>query len=203
MTDGSDVALAKKAKHGNAEAFAVLVHRHINPLYGYAYRLTKSSASADDLVQDTWLAAWQAIGSFNPEKASLSTWLHRILHNKYIDTLRKSRDTLTDNEISELPDDHNVERSFTQAQRQQALNKLIDALPENQRSALVLYYMQGFTNAEVANILGIKLRAAESLIARARKALLKSFATSKSKDDEHKLADSMTSQMQATPTKPT
>ena len=160
---------------GDQQAFATLLSRHVDALYTYAFRLTGSAPNAEDLVQETWLAAWQHARGFNPRKAKVTTWLHRILRNKYIDAARKNRLQLDETAVATLVDDFNAERTAVQHQQTGLLDELIQELPERQRSALVLSYAQGFANRDVAKILGIGLRAAESLLARTRRSLQDSF----------------------------
>ena len=159
---------------GDKDAFGILVRRHVDSLYRYALRLTGSSDNAEDLVQETWLAVWQNANRYRPNKASLSTWMHRILHNKFIDGRRRRRE-----EPSHTPADtadtqqHSPWQSATpnEPDLMPRLNRLLSALPENQRAALTLAHIQGFSNKEIAHILGVSLRAAESILARARRTL--------------------------------
>ena len=159
---------------GDKDAFGILVRRHVDSLYRYALRLTGSSDNAEDLVQETWLAVWQNANRYRPNKASLSTWMHRILHNKFIDGRRRWR-----GEPNHIPADtadtqqHSAWQSATPSEPDlmPRLNSLLSALPENQRAALTLAHIQGFSNKEVAHILRVSVRAAESMLARARRTL--------------------------------
>jgi len=160
-----------RAGDGDRDAFAVLVHRHVDALYRYALRLTASPANAEDLVQETWLAAWQNARRFRPERASLATWLHRILHNRFVDTVRKRQPDSDPAALASLLADPGDARDDANTKLTARLNQLIMQLPENQKAALALAHLQGFSNKEVAHILGVRLRAAESLLARARRTL--------------------------------
>ena len=164
-----------RAKKGDREAFTLLVNRHIDRLYGYALSLTQAATTAEDLVQETWLAAWQRAASFNPRKASVGTWLHRILHNKFIDMARKPQLLRQEGAVAAIADAYDAEQNHAQMQQMAKLNSLIHNLPTNQKAAIVLTYTQGFSNREVAHILGLGLRAAESLLARARNTLKQGF----------------------------
>ena len=156
---------------GDQQAFAVLVKRYIDALYNYAFRLSGKAALADDLVQETWLAAWQHAMGFNPRKAKLTTWLHRILHNKFIDAARKNRLHLDESAVAAAVGDYNAEYIATQNQQSVLLDELINELPEREKAAIVLTYSQGFANRDVAQILGLSVRATESLLARAKQTL--------------------------------
>lgn len=153
---------------GDQDAFAILVGRHVDSLYNYALRLGRVPALAEDLVQDAWLAAWQHAASFNPAKAKVTTWLHRILHNKFIDATRRQREHLSESAVAAAVVDSDTESAAANRQSTALLNELIEQLPQNQKAAIVLTHMQGFNNREVAQILGLGVRATESLLARAR-----------------------------------
>ncbi len=161
----------RRAQRGDREAFAMLVHRHIDPLYSYALRLCRVPSMAEDLVQEAWLAAWQNAASYKPGKARLSTWLHRILHNKFIDDVRKDRMDTNPQAIATALDATDIEADAVARQHAELLDGLIDGLPQNQKSAIVLAHIQGFSNAETADIMGTSVRAVESLLARGRRAL--------------------------------
>ncbi len=161
----------REVQRGSRDAFSTLVLRHLDALYAYALRLSQHPATAEDMVQETWLTLWQKARSFNPRKARLSTWLHRVLHNRYVDTLRRERADITA-PLDDYPDPAG-ERSMTPASDQlDELDGMINTLPLTQKSALTLTYLQGFSNRETAEIMGLSTRAVESLLARARATLL-------------------------------
>jgi RNA polymerase sigma-70 factor, ECF subfamily len=161
----------KRVQAGDRDAFAVLVHRHIDSLYSYAMRLTHTPANAEDLVQDTWLSAWQHAARYQAKKAKLTTWLHTILYNKFVDTMRKQppKNNIDDIDMPDQPDAQ--EPPFLSDENLARLHTLINTLPLNQRSAVVLSHLQGFSNSEVAEIMGASVRAIESLLVRARQSL--------------------------------
>ena len=158
-----------RSQDGDRAAFGALVHRHVDALYGYARRLVGHPVVAEDLVQDAWLSAWQQAHRYNPRKASVRTWLYRILHNRCIDQLRAARphETLGDEDLAAPSPDSDAEL--------EQLSRALDGLAEQQRAAIALTYLSGFSNRECARILGVRLRAFESLLARARGALRKTL----------------------------
>ncbi|MEE2783090.1 MAG: sigma-70 family RNA polymerase sigma factor [Pseudomonadota bacterium] len=161
--------------NGDESAMAILIGRHIDALYRYASRLTSSPASAEDLVQDTWLAVWQKASSFKPTQAKLTTWLHRVLYNKYVDQARKDK-LLTfkpDPETEAVNPQTDADIDGRRAQIW--LDTKLSELPSTQRSAVVLAYGQGFGNKDIARIMGISVRAVESLLARARRSLKQDY----------------------------
>ena len=164
-------------RNGDEDAFEVLMGRHVDALYRYALRLSNSPALADDLTQDTWLTVWEKTSSFKPKKASLKTWLFRVLHNKFIDVVRKNKveDHDAAIETSLKAESEELVKLAENQQAQEALFRDISELPEQQRAAILLAHAQGFGNREVAQILGTTVRATESLLSRARRTLKNRF----------------------------
>lgn len=156
---------------GDEAAFAELMHRHIDSLYSYAVRLLRSSSGADDLVQETWLAVWRRANTFKPNQVKLTTWLHRILHNKYIDTIRRDRLVLDESAVTSQVAAEQPAAQVERAKQLQQLEKHIALLPDNQKVAILLSHQQAMSNQQIATVLGQSVRAVESLLARARRTL--------------------------------
>ncbi|MCZ6710706.1 MAG: sigma-70 family RNA polymerase sigma factor [Gammaproteobacteria bacterium] len=175
LSELSDDGLMARIRHHDQEAFACLLARHLNPVHAYLYRLTGSRADADDLSQDTFLRVWRKAASFKPGRVKLTTWLHRVAHNLCVDDFRKRR-THAVVSLDEPPagfEEEAVHPAIQDAdcENLELVNIALMRLPESQRSALVLCQIQGFSNHEGAEILGISVSALESLLARARRRL--------------------------------
>jgi RNA polymerase sigma-70 factor (ECF subfamily) len=162
---------------GDEQAYSTLVQRQGDRLYGYLMRLTRSPADAEDLLQETFLRVWRSADSYRPGNVAAATWIHRIAHNLYIDSFRaKRRRAGISVELDDsVPLEHHtgieLESGLVSAQLLEQVEDAISRLPENQRAALLLCQTQGFSNPDAANILGISVRAVESLLARARRTL--------------------------------
>jgi RNA polymerase sigma-70 factor (ECF subfamily) len=166
-----DAALMAAIAEGDHDAFDVLVRRHLDSIHGYLYRLTGSPTDAEDLAQDTFIRVWQKAGSYQPGRAKLTTWLHTIAHRRTMDVFRKRRELPFPDGL-ELPDpEADPSADYEAGENRLRLAKALSALPEGQRAAILLCQMQGFSNAQAAEILGLQVRALESLLARARRAL--------------------------------
>jgi len=164
------VALVRK---GDQRAYTDLVVRHLPAIEVYAKRIVNDDTLAQDIAQDVMVVLWQRSGDFNPDKARLTTWLHRIAHNRCIDIMRKrQREVNCDASDSEYP----VVESET-ATDLQPIDVALMRLPESQRTALVLTYYQNLSNRDVAEIMNSSVRAVESLLVRARGNLKKQLET--------------------------
>ena len=174
---------------GDRQAFAMLVELHLHPIEAFATRMLADSAEAQDVAQEVMLRLWQRASEFDPGRARLSTWLHQIAHNLCIDRLRKIRRLSSWDEAQNhrSEDAHQTTQLGAQPmlstghaapmassladERSAVVSRALSQLPERQRSALLLTYYQALTNREVADIMGISVRALESLLVRARTAL--------------------------------
>jgi len=170
-----EAALVRRVAGGDRDAFRILVMEHQGPLGAYAQRMLGERSAAQDVVQETLLRLWSRAGSFRPEAARLSTWLHNIAHNLCIDRFRgdsRMRFGEDAEDSSAAPDPTLTEEQRREGQR---LRGAIAALPERQRSALLLCHYQGLSNRDVARILEISVDALESLLRRARRRLKQSL----------------------------
>lgn len=169
MTDDQELMIAIQA--GNARAYESAVKKHLKSISHYAFRMLGNTKDTEDITQETFLRLWTHADTWHSEKASVSTWLHRIAHNLCIDYLRKDKSAIT----SEYLDEHEGHESpAEQPDKDARLSSLRDALaqlPERQRSAIVLNHYHGFSNREIAQIMEISVDALESILARARRGL--------------------------------
>ena len=184
MDAPEDDALMKLVRSGDRAAFDRRVQRHLDSVHRYLVRLTPSPADADELAQETFLRMWQRAASYRPGQVRLTTWLHRIAHNLAVDRFRRQRgesvsldapEALSATDGTALPDEQ-----IGLARTGRVLERAIAALPANQRAALILCQVQGFSNRETARILGVSVRGVESLIARARRTLRRNLDAAES-----------------------
>ncbi|MGH2694185.1 MAG: sigma-70 family RNA polymerase sigma factor [Actinomycetota bacterium] len=158
----------------------------LDSLYGAALRMTRNPADAEDLVQEAMLRAYRSFESFEPG-TNLKAWLFRILTNAYINTYRKrqrepkkvSRDEIEEFDLYQQLKEHDPDFSVTPENI--VLDNLVDSdiiaaideLPEQFRLAVVLSDIEGFSYAEMAEIMGVPMGTVMSRLHRGRKALQK------------------------------
>lgn len=171
--------LVRRSQEGDLDAFEELISRHERKIYTAAYRLVGNHEDANDLAQEAFLRAFQAIKNFRGE-ASFLTWTNRIVTNLCRDELRKryrapvesldERITLDEGEVSkQVPSpDPQPDEAYEIKELQEKLQLLINTLSPEFRLALVLRDLQGYSYEEIAGQLDCSLGTVKSRINRAR-----------------------------------
>ena len=154
-------------------------------LYVAARRMTRNSADAEDLVQDTYLRAYRAYGSFT-EGTNLKAWLFRILTNSYINTYRAKQRRPVESDLADVEDLYLYNRlssadasSFSRSAEDELMDMFTDSevkealedLPDNFRMPVLLADVEGFSYKEIAEILDIPIGTVMSRLHRGRKAM--------------------------------
>lgn len=156
--------------------------QHRDYLYAYALRRVGDSGLAEDLVQDTFVAALGAVQGFRGD-SSPRTWLTGILKHRIADSYRapeRSVESLDANaqEAPEIPaPDADPALGFEHARLWEALQKQLARLPERSAQAFVLAELEGRDAAEVSRVLGVTPNNVWGMVRRARKSLQESFGS--------------------------
>ena len=167
-----DHELLALIRDGNSQAFAVLVERHTERFYRLAYRYLQNKAAAEDVVQDAFLKLWENPANWQPDRNSkFTTWFYRVVVNLCFDQKRRKGAVALDEDMPVIDDRAPADEAMMRAQAHRVLEKEIAALPERQRTALNLCFDEGLTNQEAAEIMGLSLKALQSLIMRAKTTL--------------------------------
>jgi RNA polymerase sigma-70 factor (ECF subfamily) len=199
-----DAALVGAVVGGSQDALAALYDRHAAAVFGLAVRLTDDRQVAEEVVQETFLALWNRAELFDPAMGSLATWLHAIARNRAVDRLRAAgrrprlvalepadSDDGRGSPIDRLPEGHVIGGAAPDAAPDEAAERAelgalvrgaLEAMPEDERTPIVLAYRDGLTQSEIAEQLGwplgtVKTRTRRAL-ARLREALGPAFAPS-------------------------
>lgn len=179
----SDDALLMLYARGDAEAARVLTGRHLGRVYGFAARLLGDRAEAEDVAQEAMVRLWRIAGQWRSGEAQLSTWLYRVTLNLCTDRQRSARRRPTEalDLVAEPADTRaDTEAALMQRERAAALEAALATLPDRQRQAVVLRHIEGLTNLEISEIMGVGVEAVESLTARGKRALTAALADRKS-----------------------
>ena len=189
MTAGSasesDGALARRAVAGERAAFNVLVRRYQEPLYRFIRRYVGDADEAYDLLQETMISAWQALGRYDPERPVL-IWLRRIALNKCRDWGRRRavrqfffRATPLETAGVAVADEHDH-----QTDNLVRLDGAIAALPVQLKEPLLLTAFEGMSQQEAADALGLTVKAIETRVYRARKLLAEALKKAAGNDED-------------------
>lgn len=167
-----DEALVRASSAGDMGAFEALYRRHLGRVHGVILRLVgQQAARAEDLTQEAFVRAWQALPSYRFESA-FGTWLYRLAANTALMELRSRRtqpemdsdDTAFDSIGSVDSAGHTTALSFD-------LDRAVATLPPRARAVLVLYDVEGWTHEEIATELGMAVGSSKAQLHRARKLL--------------------------------
>ena len=177
--DQPDAVLASDAQNGNRRAFDQLVIRHKAQIYRIARHYIGNAADALDIVQDTFVAAWLALGSYDNGR-DFGAWLRTIALNKCRDFGRRQAvrrnvtrlfGLLDVRERTEPSADVIAENAQTDNLRLQALDRAVATLPAAQKEVIVLTAFAGLSQQEVAAQLGTSVKSVEMKVRRAKQRL--------------------------------
>jgi len=165
----SDDTLRATAARGDADAFGTIYERHHQPLYRYCRSILGHDEDARDALHNTMAKAWEALRRDEPD-VPLRPWLFRIAHNEAVSLLRGRRAHGELDETHPIPAS-TMEETFDLRERLADLEADLAALPERQRSALVLRELCGLGHDEIAAVLVMSSATARQTIYEARLAL--------------------------------
>jgi RNA polymerase sigma-70 factor (ECF subfamily) len=157
LTPEGERELVRRLLSGDEEAVRTLYARFGRPIYGLGLRLLGSPQAAEELTQDTFVAAWRKAGRYDPARGRLSTWLMAIAHNLGVDRLRREsrHAALASAEIEQL-----AEEPFDAEQQvldRLAAARMLAVLSAPERRLLLLAYYRGWTAREISDRDGIPL----------------------------------------------
>jgi len=165
-----DEALMAKVARGDEAAFRQLARRHLPAMVGLARRVLGNAADAEDVAQEAMLRVWTHAPHWQP-LAAFRTWLTRIVVNLCLDRKRRKPWVGLDAAGEIVDPTPGIAEIAERNEREQALTAAIAALPERQRTAIVLTYSEGMSNAQVADALDTSVSAVETLLIRGKKSL--------------------------------
>src|SRR5581483_8981605 len=177
----TDLKLMLRVRSGDSDSFDELLRRHRAPLLNYFYRMVRDHSLAEDLAQEVFLRVYRARERYEPD-AKFTTWLYRIATNLALNALRDRRGKWNtaeaeDGDAGELQEARfvdsrpTVEQELMRSDRGRLVREAVEALPENQRAAVILHKYQDVDYRQIAQILDISESAVKSLLFRAYESL--------------------------------
>ena len=177
----ADVMLRVKA--GDDSAFDYLVQKYRRPIVSFMYRMARNAAAAEDLAQEVFLRVYRSRESYEAT-AKFTTWLYRIATNLAVNHARDTRHERPEVQVSldepdedtgttlEVPDSSlNAEQAIVRRERMMAIRQKVEALPEQQRLAVVMHKYQQMDYKQISEVLKKSESATKSLLFRAYETL--------------------------------
>jgi len=179
----TDADVMLRVKAGDQSAFDFLVQKYRRPMVSFMYRMARNSAAAEDLAQEVFLRVYRSRETYEPS-AKFTTWLYRIATNLAVNHARDTRHERPEVQVSldepdeesgttfELPDASlNAEQAIVRRERLLAIRKKIEALPDQQRLAVIMHKYHQMDYKQIAEVLKKSESATKSLLFRAYETL--------------------------------
>ena len=165
---GEDAILVRRAASADVAAFETLYRRHHRRVHGVIVRLVgQAGARAEDLTQEAFVRAWQALPSFRFESA-VSTWLHRLAVNTALMELRARRSRPLADDDEDALGSLSTPDTAGRAVLGRDLERAVATLPPRARAVLVLHDVEGWKHEEIAEELGMAVGSSKAQLHRAR-----------------------------------
>jgi RNA polymerase sigma-70 factor (ECF subfamily) len=174
-----DEILIARAQEGDNDSFNALITKHQQRAFNYAFRLTRNADEASDVVAESFVRVYNAIGHFKGQSA-FSTWLYRIMTNCYLDMKKrdKTRFVVSLDEMIRTKEG-TMERQVEDTsptpdmrveiqERRQSVQNAVAALPEYQRAMVIMYHAENLSYEEISAALDLPLGTVKSRLNRAR-----------------------------------
>ncbi len=186
MTDvdqTSDEQFVDRGRAGDREAFAVLVERYWNRVFGWLYKMSHSIHLAEDLTQDTFCKAWAGLPMYQ-HGPGFHVWLFRIARNAWIDHTRRGKLPSGEAQANSV-ESREPEPLVSSIAKEDTwlLRRAVAELPVEYREALLLRSEQSLSFAEIAKILEAKEDTVRWRVYKARQLLLKKLAAVSSREE--------------------
>jgi RNA polymerase sigma-70 factor (ECF subfamily) len=170
----TDDILVDKVLKGDSKAFETLIKKHQGMVYNYLYKLTLNKEDAEDMTQEVFIKVYNSLYNFE-KKSNFSTWVFKIAINTLSSHFRKKKDyDLNKDEVlmnikcseKDIP-----EEALDLKEKRQETLKILEGLTLEQKNAIILKYIKGFSYKEIGEILGVNEDSAKMKVHRAKKKL--------------------------------
>lgn len=190
LSNSSESQLMAQIESGSHAAFTELVTRHSDRFFALAFRSLGDAAEAEDIVQNAFIKLWQNPTSWNASKSKFTTWFYRVVINACHDCRRSSsRNVYSSHEQVEaaspmvVSEQTNADARQQETQQREVLEFAISQLPSSQSDAINLVVYLEMPQKQAAEIMGISLKALESLLVRGKRSMTKTVNTVLAKEN--------------------
>jgi RNA polymerase sigma-70 factor (ECF subfamily) len=168
-----DRALIKRSIQGDSKAFETLYLRYLDKIYRYIYFRVGDEAQAEDMTEEVFVRAWEALPKYQLSESRFTSWLYTIAHNLLVDYFRRSNPVMISaDDFARHPDPGELpERAVGRKQEYEILAKSIQQLDDLEQQVLLLRFVEELSHREIAKIIGKSQTASRVIQHRALKAL--------------------------------
>ncbi|OUS02150.1 RNA polymerase [Flavobacteriales bacterium 33_180_T64] len=175
MTTNKEQILINQIIEGDTNAFSVLVDRYKDLVFTLALRMLRNREEAEEVAQDTFIKAYKSLDKFKGD-SKFSTWIYRVAYNTCLDSIKKNKKHLNDVEINEFTAHQiktidNALDKIEAREREEAIQRCIASLPNEDGFLLTLYYFDDLSLDEISKIVGITANSIKVKLFRCRKKL--------------------------------
>jgi RNA polymerase sigma-70 factor, ECF subfamily len=154
----ADEDLMEHVREGDAEAFEIIFDRHADVAFSLAYRMCGRRATAEDIVQESFLSLWRSGARYERSRGSVRSWVLGVVHNRAIDLFRRdsvrtSKDVADDDAVQRLPAPDSTEQEAQRHDEASQVRVALADLPDDQRKVIELAYFGGFSHSQIAEML--------------------------------------------------
>lgn len=174
MKNLNDKEIIESVKRGNTADFSLLIKRYKDRAYSLLRRMLKNDMDAEEVLQDCFLKAFNALKDFRNE-AQFSTWFYKIVYNTAITTINSKKRKI-EQEMTSIDEHYNLsvydnEIYSTTENRQDYIIKMVEKLPIRSALVTILFYVDGLSLDEISRVLGTSLVNTKVLLHRSRNSL--------------------------------
>jgi RNA polymerase sigma factor (sigma-70 family) len=152
----TEIELVESLKLRDENAYSYLYDHYSKALFTIIYQVVPQQESAEDILQQVFLKIWKNIESYDASKGRIYTWMINLARNQALDHIR-SKEFNRQNKTSGLTENVYKDEVAAGGIRDSGLNKVLEQLPEENRKLLEFSYFQGYTQAEIAEMMNIPL----------------------------------------------
>jgi len=170
----TDSEIIESIKRGNQSDYSILVDRYKNKAYSLLKRMLKNNMEAEEVLQDSFLKAFQALSNFKGE-AKFSTWFYRIVYNTALTKLSTKKRKI-EMEMSSIDDYEFLKSGFDihsneKEDTAKMVNELINRLPEKNAAVVSMFYLDEMSCEEISNVMNLNVTNIKVLLYRSRNIL--------------------------------
>lgn len=170
-------ALIQASVAGDGKAFETLYQCYLDAIYRYIFFRIGDEIQAEDLTEEVFVRAWEALPSYQHRNYPFSSWLYRIAHNLIIDFYRRKKPVPITNGLMRTQTDtrESLDHMVSRKQEAQLLAEAVQQLSELEQQVVLLRFVEGLSHKEIASMVGKSQTACRVILHRALKALRSSL----------------------------